>query len=522
MRPLFVIGGVIAAHLFAAGSLDAGVIKGRVLDSAGRPIAGAEIRFWRRARPTGGTPVKFDDKEALLADGKGHFETPNIFDVNTPVRVTAQAVGMLAGRSGWFRPQQEFTEVDDIVLAQLRSVPGRVVDSQGAPVAGATVFNGDGHQRVEAKTGSTGKFLLEDVPEKALFLFAEKPGYRLSGSVLGADKDTELRMARSDEPIEPLKSRDPVLATDERIALGHRLLAPYLEAVSHQGNDTDKNFALHELSMIDPPAALEWVDRIGFAGPAQRENCREIVIANWMTYKDTPDWERIRAVLDSSKDDGRAARSLIIGAQYKTLGPDRQREWLDQGLMRSRAVQDAAGKAVLLAWAAQGSWRLGDRERATTLAREAEAEADNVSRDLPTPEGMVTHLARATAPIDLPRALQWLDQVKGDFQFSQAGAFVALLLAPIDVAKAEEAWNHIGDRGAKDRAFMKGRDLHAAEFCFRVAQIDPDRAERIAAAVESPFWRVQARAAVARAVGGQTAKKRLLRDAVADTSLDSS
>lgn len=522
MRCLLTVSQVITACLLIGGSLEAAVIKGRVVDTAGRPIARAKLGIWRKGLPVNGVrpnePVFFDENETLLADDAGRFETPDTLDARLPVRVVARAERTLAGRSGWVLPSNDVNEVDDIVLVGLRSIVGQVVDSQGAAIAGATVFNSDGHERVDAKSGNTGKFLIDGVPDNAFFLFAEKSGYRLTGVVLDAQKTVELQMTRSNEPIEPLKSRDPVLAPEERIALGHRLLDPYLEAVSRQGNDTDKYYALHELSMIDPPAALEWLDRIGFANQAQKENCRAIIVLNWMEYRDTSGWEGIRAVLDSSKDDGWAARNLIVGAQYKILDHDRRREWLDQGLARGRAVQNAAGKVVLLAWAAEGFWRLGDRERAATLAREAEAEADNLSRDLPTPESLVTRLVRATAPIDLPRALQRLDQVKGDLQFSQEGAFVALMLAPIDAVKAEEVWRHIGDRRAKDRGFMKGRDIHAADFCFRVAQTDPDRAERMAAAVESPFWRVQARAAVARAVGGQTAK-RLLRDAVADTRL---
>ncbi|HVX12661.1 MAG TPA: carboxypeptidase regulatory-like domain-containing protein [Pirellulales bacterium] len=522
MRHLRKVGWAIAASFLFAGTLHAAVIKGRVVDGAGQPIAGAELGIWHKGLPVKGLrpnePVLFDGKEKLLADDAGRFETPDTLDAKTPVRVVARAKGTLVGRSGWVLPSKDVNEVDDIVLVGLRSIIGRVVDSQGTAIAGATIFNGDGHERVEVTSGNSGKFFLDGVPDDAFFLFAEKSGYRLTGVMVDSQKTVELRMAGSDEPIEPLRSRDPILSATERIALGHRLLAPYLEAVSRQGDDTDKYHALHELSMIDPPVALEWLDRIGFANQPQKENCRAIIVMNWMEYRDARDWEGIRAVIDSSKDNGWAARNLIAGAQYNILDRDRRREWLDQGLVRGRAVQNVAEKVVFLAWAAEGFWRLGDRERATALAREAEAEAGSLSRDLPTPESVSARLARAIAPVDLPRALRRLDQVKSDFQFSQAGAFVALLLAPIDVAQAEEVWNHIGDRGAKDRAFMTGRDLHAADFCFRVAQTDPARADRLAAAVESPFWRFQARAAVARAVGGEKAKG-LLRDVAKDPAL---
>jgi hypothetical protein len=521
MRCRLTIVPVLATCLLMGGSLEAAVIKGRVVDSAGEPVAGAEIRIWRRARPMGGAgrvnePVLFDDKQTLLADDAGRFQTPDLFDTTTPVRIVALAQSMLAERSGWLLPSNDVTEVDDIVLARLRSIVGQVVDSQGAPIAEATVFNGDGHQRVETKTGSTGKFFLEDVPENALFLFAQKPGYRLTGILLDAEKAAELRMDLSDEPIEPLKSRDPVLAAEERVALARRLLNPYLEAVRQQGNDTDKYYALYELSTIDPAAAANSLERVGFKDLARKENCRLNVMLNWM--KAARNWEDLRAFIESSENGPQAASMLIDGGTYNLpqIDPDRSREWLNEGLVRARALP-ATARFRLLAIAAEGFWRIGDRERATMLAREADSTVKEVPRESVS-DSALARLARALAPVDLPAAIGWLDQVKNDLEFCQEGAFVAWVLARIDASKAAEVWNHIHDRAAKDRALMERRDLYAPEFCFRLGRLDPDRAKRIAAAVESPLWRVQALAAVAHAVGGETAKG-LLREAVADPKL---
>ena len=64
---------------------------------------------------------------------------------------------------------------------------GRVVDREGQPVAGATVFqSGDSPARTEAETGADGRFALNGVVARPTFLFARKPGYRFVGLALGA------------------------------------------------------------------------------------------------------------------------------------------------------------------------------------------------------------------------------------------------------------------------------------------------------------------------------------------------
>jgi hypothetical protein len=515
--------GIAAAYLLMAGRAEAAVVVGRVIDSAGQPVAGAEIRAWRKMRAIGGVPpnqpVAFADGEVLHADDAGHFKTPDIFDATTPVRLVAQAEGLLAGRSGWLLPKQEVTQVGDLVLTRLRGIVGQVVDAKGAALAGATVFNGDGHKRVETRTGRNGKFFLDSVPADALFLFAEKAKFRFTGIVLGAENPVELRMARTDEPIEPLRTQEPVVSDAERLVLARRLLDPYLDAVSRQGSDKNKYWSLHEFSTIDPVAAFERLDGIGFANPAVKEDCRGVIILNWMQRKPTDGWDDIRAAIESSHDNGWAVASFMGAALYympKGEGGLR-RDWIAKALTRAR-TSDETTRAVVQSQAAEGLWRLGDREGAAAAAREAEAMVKKLPGDIPLPAHVVTRLARALAPIDLPAALGWLDRILADISFAQAGAFIALDLASIDPAQTEEIWNHVRGRQANDRTFLEAWNRNSPDICFRLAQTDPERARRIAAAVDDVFWRVQARGAVTRAAKGTFALE-LLREAIADPDL---
>ena len=59
---------------------------------------------------------------------------------------------------------------------------GRVVGSDGRPIASATVFNrGDGPRAVEALTDDQGRFRLEGLFPGIKYAFARKDGYRFTG-----------------------------------------------------------------------------------------------------------------------------------------------------------------------------------------------------------------------------------------------------------------------------------------------------------------------------------------------------
>ena len=206
MRWLVILG---SAYLTAVGCSASGpaaaVVKGRVVDSAGRPLAGAEVRIWRKKKVPDGTapnePVTFGDLDVLHTDDAGRFTSPDVFKPTIPVRLIAQADGMLAGRSGWVLPEKPITAVDAIVLRRLRSVRGRVVHSNGAGVEGATVFNsGDGHVVVRSQTDVSGRFELKSVPEGEIFLFAEKRDYRFAGMVCTNQHDAVIVLVGAHHP----------------------------------------------------------------------------------------------------------------------------------------------------------------------------------------------------------------------------------------------------------------------------------------------------------------------------------
>ena len=69
-------------------------LKGRVVDTAGQPVAGAQIRVWRKMQAPGALPrnepVLFEKEETLKSDDAGRFTTPDIFDKRSTPSLTCR------------------------------------------------------------------------------------------------------------------------------------------------------------------------------------------------------------------------------------------------------------------------------------------------------------------------------------------------------------------------------------------------------------------------------------------------
>ena len=100
---------------------------------------------------------------------------------------------------------------------------GRVVGSDGRPIAGAAVFNrGDGPEMIATSTDTEGRFRLEGMYSGTKYAFVRKPGYRFTG--LKADGDADgltIRAAqdgRAPPRLEARPARQPRRAASVRPA----------------------------------------------------------------------------------------------------------------------------------------------------------------------------------------------------------------------------------------------------------------------------------------------------------------
>ena len=133
--------------------------------------------------------------------------------------------------------------------------------------------------------------------------------------------------------------------------------------------------AFTALVNCEPEAAWKYPDTLLVTEKLDERQYREFIISEWMGHQFADDWDKIRSLLQASSDNDLSADCLLRGATVFIPKSDRAHvlEWLDLGVARARASTSDARRVCLLGMAAEGFWRLGDRERATALAREVEA-----------------------------------------------------------------------------------------------------------------------------------------------------
>ena len=97
MRRLFIVVSFgLAMSIFARPPriAEAATIEGRVVDSAGEPLAGAEVRIWQHVRGPDGRladrRVDFNGGDVLLTDAEGRFVSPDVL-IAGAAQVVAEA-----------------------------------------------------------------------------------------------------------------------------------------------------------------------------------------------------------------------------------------------------------------------------------------------------------------------------------------------------------------------------------------------------------------------------------------------
>lgn len=199
----------------SAKALVNGTIK--VRDSEGNPIKGAKVQLMSKTKSPGGHTYgsrRLFGNECLT-NSKGVFEFPEKVIRSGELSMNVAAEGYVtAERASIKIPSEGDLKISDVVLRSTRTIAGTVVDSQGNPVANATVWshgiedsNGYSGTQIRpegslATTDESGTFKLTNIHSDATFVFARKPGSIHTGSLIPRDKETELVLRSESEKIE--------------------------------------------------------------------------------------------------------------------------------------------------------------------------------------------------------------------------------------------------------------------------------------------------------------------------------
>jgi len=153
-------------------------IAGRVTDEAGHPIAGAKVRL--KIKQVRG----YTEDQTLVSGVDGTYSAPLLAPSATPEIASVSRPGWTSGSAGFTLANAVWR--GDITL-QKRGVflRGRVLDSQGAPVAGAYVGLADGYA-LPILTDASGAFAFPNAPARGAKMMASD-GPRLLQFEVGAN-----------------------------------------------------------------------------------------------------------------------------------------------------------------------------------------------------------------------------------------------------------------------------------------------------------------------------------------------
>jgi hypothetical protein len=457
-------------------------LETRVNDASGAPVAGAQVELWARS----GVPV--DDSrffyltpERLKLEEKaspttpdGSFQAPGRLLLGSAYRLVVRAEGFAPLVSGWFTASEQTTVLPAITLEKLRTLEGQVVDRQGYPVAGVSVFQPGCDRTVT--TDESGRFRIENARPGRTFLLARKEGFRFHGQLVEPTSKSQplvtLTLTRQSEQQQPehlMATLPPPLPLDESRALARRVLDPILKEATAKGDDAAKLWLLRVLRWLDPPAILEQVEKIKFERGTTADYLKGEAALGIVAI----DPEEALAVAETIVEPSYKAGTLVdLVDTLPALQRSRKLEWLDLAAAAARAARLSSNKFFQMGEVGEHWLELGERPKAMALFAEGRKLVETLAPLKRTDAGgLLTHLAwiDPTAPVDL------LQGVGPDRWHERILANIAIRAAYEHPADAEQVLNLIHE--------PLWRIESAPRVCRRMARSDSDRARRIAASL---------------------------------------
>jgi len=479
-------------------------LRGRVVDVANRPVAGAAIRIISALRDkqrgyySSENLVQFGDGDILRSDADGRFSSPRWLRPDLHYRAEVEAPGFVPVLTEWLQPVGGKTlAIADVVLLSApsaRLVEGLVVDRQGHPVAGATVFqSGDGPRRTRTDSDKEGRFRLPGVYDGDAFLFVDKAGFRPRGHSVRADG---MPVVLTLDPVNgtlanPLSVLPAVMPREEEKTLARRLLEPLMKNFAGGEPGSTQYRLVDVMARVDPSRALALADQGAFT---------DAQFNTWLRYnaaqgllEESP--QEALAVAETINEPGLRAQIYVLASDQLSPGERlRKEELLDTALLYARSDSDAVQKLDALGRIALRWLELNETERARQILREGQAYATGAPAPGASNQGTNAVHARGRfaaklARIDAKAALAMALGYRDPYHDWYVGG-VALGLAETDPAQAE-----LVEQKLHYDYLSNGRTVR---LCGRMAVKDLDRARALAGRLTTSSLRLGALVAMAR------------------------
>jgi len=217
-------------------------LEGRVVTATGEPVpeAAVQVQAMIQRQRQGGIGRRFD----LTTDAEGRYSLSDLrSDAEPRVTATKEAYRYVSG--GEVTKTEAGYEASDIVFARLGgSLRGKVVDSDGTPVAGVKVMSPTGDPHEQVITDAAGEFVLGKLPAGEVYLVAALG--RATGSARAVPGGSPITITL--KPTTPLVSQD--------LQRGFSLLWDS-QRKSADGEYYARDYMSAELAPYDPDLALK-------------------------------------------------------------------------------------------------------------------------------------------------------------------------------------------------------------------------------------------------------------------------
>jgi hypothetical protein len=448
-------------------------IRGQVTDRSGKRIAGATAQVWWSRRYVSGKPdamgkgissglesyttseagwFVFRDlwpgdryKVVVAAPGRGKVETPEVI-----------------GKAG------ETHDYGSIVLTGFDGhFVGRVVGSDGRPIAGATVFNrGDGPRQVEALTDDQGRFRLESLFPGTKYAFARKDGYRFTGMKVNGDADDlTIAMHKTTEP-PPAWKPEATASFDDQRAFARRVLVRLWEEFGEKAEQNGASSCIVNMAWIDPELALQWSAGHGHGYDGRVRQAAAEMLAD-------QDGAEALAMLTPVKPGESQYTLQRLAERFAPTDPKKALLFVEEAVVRARALEQP-NRAAALAQAGTVLIQLGRAEAGRKLIDEAVEAATRLGTNIHDgfTRGVV---AQALAPFDANRALALVESTGYKDAYN---GLVAVAIAEKDTTRAVALTDTMAGNGPYP-------DRTRAEIAIRIGADRTDESIRIIEGMKS-------------------------------------
>ena len=486
-------------------------VKVRTVDGRGRPIAGALIETWQEGEGESWQVARrrpVNDGKEVRTGADGWASLAFVLPAAPPDRrgprpafcLTAQARGFLTGRRGRIGPAARDRFEIVFTLRRLVSVEGQVIDRQGRPVAGATVFHtGNAVRRGETKTDREGRFRLGGLTEGTPPIFVAHPGYHFHGQLVDAPAEggggaPAIRLLALGETPPPLRTLPPLRSREEEMGTARRVLRPVWQSAVRTGDEGDREWLSEEYARIEPWAAYDYVN----ATLSKQSKSRFVSRQMPQLYAGDPD--EALAVLESLDALEFIKMFGLLNAVRQTPDLSRRQklDLLDRAVQHGRAATEPDERVRLLSIAAVRLFDLGKTEEARTIVAALTPTANRLS---PKYNAALTSAGTAIGLFDLPAGLRLIrgTRTEGEdyygYYWMPALSSVACRIAGRRPGEAEQIVAEAIDferratagwspEGAALQATLRENRL-TIPLCYGLALADAVRAERLAATIRT-------------------------------------